>query len=152
MTVIWLTLSAYAGDPGCKGRVTDRDQELQVELMLDALDDGPQRGIEIRPGTGLTVARGSVQARLRTRIDDLIACYEPLVKATGGPDLTVRVAFDVVNGRPANVSVDTPPDEATLSLCLTEVVKTTSMPCKLEAPGFVFPMRFHTPAPLVPTP
>ena len=148
MLVVLLALSAVAADPRCKGRVSERDGELGVDLLLDASDDGPQLGIEIRPGTGLTAARGTVQARLRTRIDALIACYEPQVGPAGGPDLTVRVAFDVLDGRPANVSVDVPPDQATLSLCLTEVVSTTAMPCKLDAPGFVFPMRFYTPDPL----
>lgn len=151
MLVVLLALSAVAADPRCKGRVSARDQELGVDLLLDASEDGPQLGIEIRTGTGPTESRASVQARLRTRIDALIACYEPRVTATGGPDLTVRVAFDVADGRPANVSIDTPPDESTLSLCLTSVVETTAMPCKLDAQGFVFPVHFYTPV-AVPVP
>lgn len=144
MSALLLALSAYGADPGCKGKVSDRDRELTFEIVLDALDEGPQRGIELRPGTGPAEPRGTVQARLRTRLDALIACYEPRVTATGGPDLTVRIAFDVTNGRPANVAVDTPPEESGLSTCLEQVIHETAMPCKLDAQGFVFPMHLYT--------
>src|SRR5262245_47920149 len=127
--MLWIALSAYAADPGCKGRVSERDRELSFEIVLDAADGGPQRAVELRPGIGPNESRGSVQARLRTRIDALVACYEPRVGPTGGPDLMVRIALDVARGRPVNVAVDTPPDESELTACLTQVVESTPMPC-----------------------
>jgi hypothetical protein len=144
MSALLMMLAAHAADPGCKGRVSDRDREITFEIVLDALDDGPQRAIELRPGTGPDESRGSVQARLRTRMDALITCYEPRVTREGGPDLTVRVALDVANGRPVNVAVDTPPEEWALTPCLERVINETPMPCKLDAVGFVFPMRLYT--------
>ncbi|MEQ1506861.1 MAG: hypothetical protein ABMB14_31830 [Myxococcota bacterium] len=135
---------AFADDPGCKGRISPRDAEIAFEVVLDAPDGGPQRGIAIEPGGGPDDARGTIQSRLRTRLEALVGCYEARVTPTGGPSVTLRVAFDVARGRPVNVAVDAPPSEATLGACVRGVVESTPMACKLDAQGFAFPVRFYT--------
>jgi hypothetical protein len=146
----WSVLSVLASaqaedalDPGCRGRVSKRDAELEFELQFDG-EGKAVRSVLLRAGAGPSFARGSVQTRLRGRMDALHACYEPHVDEVRGPDVTLLVGFDVVDGRPANVSVESAFADGSLETCVQEVVEQTPMLCKLEATGFVFPVRFST--------
>lgn len=130
-------------DPGCKGRVSAKDTEIEFELQFDG-EDKALRTVTVRPGVGPEEARGSIQRRLRGRMDALQACYAPLVDAVGGPDVTMLVGFDVLRGRPTAVTVESATADPSFGACVRDVILQTPMLCGLDASGFVFPVRFRT--------
>lgn len=130
--------------PRCRGRVRDRDEEVAFEVVLSPANGGPGREIALRPGAGPEAGRATVQTRLRTRLEAFAACYEPWVAPSGGPELTVRLGFDVMDGRIHNVQVDGAPSAVRIGACLADAVRETPMPCKLDAFGIAFPLHLDT--------
>ena len=149
MIAVWLALCARAQDteealdPGCKGRVSKRDAEIEFELQFDG-EGKAVRTVTLRPGAGPDAARASVQRRLRGRLDALQACYAPHVDSVSGPDVTMLLGFDVEDGRPVRINAQSATASPDLARCAEQVVAQTPMLCKLTATGFVFPVRFRT--------
>lgn len=142
---MWWMLAASAvaqdlPDPGCRGRVSPRDSEIAFELTFEEEGKAPQT-VTISPGAGPEEARGSVQRRLRGRMDAMQACYGPLV-GVRGPTIELVVSFNVIHGRPDEVRVESATGDEDLRRCVREVVEQTPMLCKLDARGFAFALKF----------